>query len=259
MRLVLHVWRQAGPDRPGAFQRYELADASADLSFLEALDLVNESLGARGEERIAFDHDCREGICGACGVVIDGQPHGPRSGTTACQLHLRHFADGAEVWVEPWRARAFPIVKDLVVDRTALDRLIQAGGFVSVRTGGAPEANALPVAKRAAERAMDWAQCIGCGACVAACPNASATLFVAAKVAHLAGLPQGGPERARRVVAMVAAMEAEGFGGCSNHGECMSACPKDISIDCIGELNREWLRATLGRERAGRVAPADEG
>jgi len=248
VRLTLHIWRQAGPTAPGRFGRYELADVSGDMSFLEVLDLLNEQLLGRHEEPVAFDHDCREGICGACGMVINGRPHGPREATTACQLHMRHFPDGVELWAEPWRARAFPVVKDLVVDRSALDRVIQAGGFITVRTGSAPEANAIAVAKRAADRAMDAAQCIGCGACVAACPNASAMLFVAAKVSHLGLLPQGQPERAQRVLRMVEVMEAEGFGACSNHGECMAACPKEISIDFIARLNRYYLKAVFSHQ-----------
>jgi succinate dehydrogenase / fumarate reductase, iron-sulfur subunit len=245
VRLTLHVWRQAGPQAPGRFVRYDVTDLSPDMSFLEALDVLNEQLTARRDEPIAFDHDCREGICGACGVVINGRPHGPRRATTACQLHLRAFADGAELWVEPWRARAFPLVKDLVVDRSAFDRIMQAGGFISARTGSAPEANAIPVPKDAADRAMDAAACIGCGACVAACPNASAMLFVAAKVSHLGLVPQGQPERATRVLGMAAQMDAEGFGACTNHGECMAACPKEISVDWIARLNRDYLSATL--------------
>ncbi len=245
MRLTLHVWRQAGPAAPGRFARYDVADLTPDLSFLEMLDVLNEQLVARREEPIAFDHDCREGICGMCGMVINGRPHGPQRATAACQLHLRAFADGAELWIEPWRARAFPLIKDLVVDRSAFDRLIQAGGFISTRTGSAPEANTLLVPKRDADLAMDAAACIGCGACVAACPNASAMLFVAAKVSHLGLLPQGQPERATRVVNLVTAMDAAGFGACTNHGECMAACPKEISIDFIARLNRDYLAATL--------------
>jgi succinate dehydrogenase / fumarate reductase iron-sulfur subunit len=214
------------------------------MSFLELLDVVNEGLIARHEDPIAFDHDCREGICGMCGLMIDGRAHGPQAATTTCQLHLRHFADGAEIRVEPWRARAFPVLKDLVVDRGAFDRIIEAGGFVSVRTGSAPDANTILVPKPAAELAMDAAQCIGCGACVAACPNASAMLFVAAKVSHLALLPQGQPERYDRVVRMVETMDAAGFGACTNHGECMAACPKEISIDFIAQLNRDYLTAS---------------
>lgn len=252
MRLVLHVWRQAGPAAPGRFERYDVADTSPDISFLELLDQVNEALAARQQEPIAFDHDCREGICGSCGVVINGRPHGPQRATTACQLHLRHFADGEEIWVEPWRAGAFPLLKDLVVDRSAMDCVIQAGGFITARTGSAPEANGIPVAKRDAERAMDAAACIGCGACVAACPNASAMLFVAAKVSHLGALPQGQPERYARVVRMIDAMDDAGFGACSNHGECMAACPKEISIDCIAQLNRDVIKATIAPPREGK-------
>ena len=252
MDLTLHVWRQAGPTARGAFVRYEAKDVSGDMSFLELLDVINERLVERKEPPIEFDHDCREGICGACGMVINGRPHGPRGATTTCQLHLRSFNDGDEIWVEPWRAKALPLIKDLVVDRRALDRLIQAGGFITARTGSAPEANALPVPKRAADRAMDAAACIGCGACVAACPNASAMLFVAAKVTHLGSLPQGQPERYDRVVKMVARMDAEGFGACTNHGECMAACPKEISIDFIAQLNRDLLKATLAPPPEGR-------
>jgi succinate dehydrogenase / fumarate reductase iron-sulfur subunit len=244
--VVLHVWRQAGPGAAGRFERYEVQDVTAEMSFLEVLDLLNETLRARHEEPIAFDQDCREGICGACGMVINGRPHGPRRATTACQLHMRHFPAGVEIWVEPWRAKAFPVIKDLVVDRRAFDRIIQAGGFVSVRTGSAPEANAVPVQKHDADLAMDAAACIGCGACVAACPNASAMLFVGAKASHLGLLPQGQPERYQRARQMVEVMEAEGFGACTNHGECMAACPKEISIDFIARLNRDYLRAAFG-------------
>ncbi len=243
MNLTLHVWRQSGRGAAGRFVTYPARDVGPDMSFLEMLDVVNEGLIARREDPIAFDHDCREGICGMCGVVINGRPHGPQRATTACQLHMRHFHDGAEIWIEPWRARAFPVVKDLVVDRGAFDRIIEAGGFISVRTGSAPEANAIPVPKSAADRAMDAAQCIGCGACVAACPNASAMLFVAAKVSHLGLLPQGQPERYERVVKMVDVMDEAGFGACTNHGECMAACPKEISIDFIARLNRDYLKA----------------
>ncbi len=253
MRLVLHVWRQAGPAATGGFERYEMPDCSPDMSFLELLDVLNEQLIAKKQEPIAFDHDCREGICGSCGVVINGRPHGPRKATTACQLHLRQFQDGQEIWVEPWRAKAFPLLKDLVVDRSAFDRIIQAGGFITARTGSAPEANATLVAKRDADRAMDAAACIGCGACVAACPNASAMLFVAAKVSHLGALPQGQPERYERVVRMVDVMDEEGFGACTNHGECMAACPKEISIDFIAHLNRDLMKATLVPPREGRA------
>jgi len=246
VNLVLHVWRQPGAAAEGRFVRYDANDVSPDMSFLELLDVVNEGLIAKKEEPIAFDHDCREGICGACGMVINGRPHGPQRATTACQLHLRHFQDGDEIWVEPWRARAFPVIKDLAVDRGAFDRIIQAGGFITARTGSAPDANAIPVPKRDADLAMDAAACIGCGACVAACPNASAMLFVAAKVSHLGLLPQGQPERYDRVVKMVDRMDQEGFGACTNHGECMRACPKEISIDFIARLNRDYLKAAVG-------------
>ena len=252
MRLVLHIWRQAGPAARGAFVRYKVPDVSPDMSFLELLDVLNERLVAGKDEPVAFDHDCREGICGACGVVINGRPHGPQRATTACQLHLRRFADGDEIWIEPWRARAFPVVKDLVVDRGAFDAMVQAGGFITARTGSAPEANAIPVPKRDADRAMDAAACIGCGACVAACPNASAMLFVAAKASHLGSLPQGQPERYSRVVRMVDAMDAAGFGACTNHGECMAACPKEISLDVIAQLNRDLIRATIMPPREGK-------
>jgi len=247
VRITLHVWRQAGPRAPGAFERHEADEVSPDISFLELLDVVNEGLIESGREPIAFDHDCREGICGSCGVVIDGEAHGPHRGTATCQLHMRSFRDGDEVWVEPWRARAFPVVKDLVVDRSALDRIIEAGGYISVRTGSAPEANATPVPKPDADRAFEAATCIGCGACVAACPNASAMLFTAAKVAHLNLLPQGQPERRARVIDMVERMDAEGFGYCTNHGACEVACPKEIGIDVIAWLNRDYLRARRGR------------
>jgi succinate dehydrogenase / fumarate reductase iron-sulfur subunit len=253
MRLILHVWRQAGPNASGRFVQYETDDVSPDMSFLELLDVLNERLITIKEEPIAFDHDCREGICGSCGVVINGRPHGPQRATTACQLHLRHFRDGDALWIEPWRARSFPVVKDLVVDRSAFDRIVQAGGFITARTGSAPEANAMLVPKRDADRAMDAAACIGCGACVAACPNASATLFVAAKVSHLGALPQGQPERYERVVRMVDAMDEAGFGACTNHGECMAACPKEISLDFIAQLNRDVLKATLVPPREGKA------
>ena len=243
MRVTLHVWRQPGPELAGVFVRYDITDVSPDMSFLEMLDVLNQQLLARQDDPIAFDHDCREGICGMCGMVINGRPHGPQRATATCELHMRSFPDGAELWIEPWRARAFPVLKDLVVDRGAFDRIIQAGGFITARTGSAPEANTLLVPKRDADLAMDAAACIGCGACVAACPNASAMLFVAAKVSHLGLLPQGQPERDTRVVGMVARMDAEGFGACTNHGECMAACPKDISIDFIAQLNRDYWRA----------------
>lgn len=243
MNLVLNVWRQKGPQAPGQFVRYQAKNVSDHMSFLEMLDVVNEELAAKGEEPIAFDHDCREGICGMCGVVVDGVPHGPVGGTTTCQLHMRTFKDGDELTIEPWRAGAFPVVRDLVVDRSAFDRIIQAGGYISIRAGSAPEANSLPVAKVDSDKAFDAATCIGCGACVAACPNASAALFTAAKISHLALLPQGEPERQDRVRKMVAQMDAEGFGHCTTHGECEAACPKGISIGFIAKMNRELLSA----------------
>ncbi|HKQ60767.1 MAG TPA: succinate dehydrogenase/fumarate reductase iron-sulfur subunit [Candidatus Polarisedimenticolaceae bacterium] len=247
MDLTLHVWRQSGPRAAGRFVRYAARGINAAASFLEMLDIVNQELIGRGEEPIAFEHDCREGICGSCGLVVDGAPHGPHRAITTCQLHVRAFRDGQELWIEPFRAAAFPVIKDLVVDRSAFDRIIQAGGFVSVNTGSAPEANTVPVAKELADRALDAAACIGCGACVAACPNASAMLFTAAKVTHLGLLPQGQPERSRRVERMVAQMDAEGFGSCTNHGACQTVCPKQIGIDTIAQLNRDLLRATLRR------------
>ena len=245
MKLTLEVWRQRNPRDKGRFVTYTADDVSPDMSFLEVLDVVNEGLLSRGEEPIAFDHDCREGICGTCGVVINGQPHGPRDRTTACQLHMRSFKDGDRLVIEPWRARAFPVIRDLVVDRRAFDRVIAAGGFISVSTGSAPDGNAILVPKESADRAMDAAACIGCGACVAACPNASAMLFVSAKVSHLGLLPQGQPERHERVRSMVAAMDAEGFGSCTNHGECEAYCPKGISLQFIARMNRDYLAASL--------------
>ena len=245
INLTLHVWRQKNRQAQGRFVTYEARDISTDMSFLEMLDVVNEGLIVKGEEPIAFDHDCREGICGQCGVVINGNAHGPRRATTSCQLHMRSFQDGDVLTLEPWRAAAFPVVKDLMVDRSAFDRIIAAGGFISVRTGNAPDGNDLLVPKDDAELAMDAAACIGCGACVAACPNASAVLFVGAKVVHLNRLPQGQPERYRRAVAMIHQMDAEGFGSCTNHGECEAACPKEIRIDVIARLNRDYLKANL--------------
>ena len=244
LRIHLEVWRQAGPDEPGQFEAHALS-VSPDTSFLEMLDVLNEGLMLDGREPVAFDHDCREGICGACCLVIDGQPHGPEAETATCQLHMRRYPDGATIHVEPFRANAFPVIKDLVIDRTSFDRIQQAGGFVSVDTGSAPDANAIPIRKDDSEEAFDAAACIGCGACVAACPNAAAMLFVAAKVSQLALLPQGQPERERRVLSMVEAMDEEGFGNCTNHYECQAACPKDISVMNIARLNREFLRATL--------------
>ena len=244
MKLTLHVWRQAGPQDPGGFEAYRLV-ASPDMSFLELLDVLNEQLILDGREPVAFDHDCREGICGTCALVINGQPHGPERETTTCQLHMRRFRDGDTIHVEPFRANAFPVLKDLVIDRSAFDRIQAAGGYVSVNTGSAPDGNAIPVSKQSAELAMDAAVCIGCGACVAACPNTSAMLFVGAKISQLEHLPQGRPERDRRALSMVAAMDAEGFGNCSNHYECEAACPKAISVATIAHLNRAYLRATV--------------
>ncbi len=245
MNLTLHVWRQKNRSDAGRFERYEAKNISEHMSFLEMLDVVNEELLAKGEEPIVFDHDCREGICGACGMVINGQPHGPRAATTTCQLHMRTFSDGDEITIEPWRAEAFPVLRDLMVDRSAFDRIIQAGGYVSARTGSPRDANEILIAKEAADLAMDAAQCIGCGACVAACPNASASLFVAAKIGHLAALPQGQPERLDRARNMVAQMDAEGFGHCTNHLECEAACPKQISVEFIAKMNRDFLRAMV--------------
>jgi succinate dehydrogenase / fumarate reductase iron-sulfur subunit len=245
MRLTLHVWRQKSAKQPGKMVRYDAPDVSPDMSFLEMLDVVNERLIQKGEDPIAFDHDCREGICGMCGLVINGIAHGPRASTTTCQLHMREFRDGDEIYIEPWRAKAFPVIKDLVVDRGAFDRIIAAGGFISARTGGVPDANAIPVPKRNADQAMDAAACIGCGACVAACPNASAMLYVSAKVSHLALLPQGQPERKERVLTMVEQMEDEGFGSCTNIGECEAVCPKDISLDFIARMNRDYIWSAL--------------
>jgi succinate dehydrogenase / fumarate reductase iron-sulfur subunit len=256
MTLTLHVWRQAGLGQPGRFETFRAADVYGHMSFLEMLDVVNERIVKEGGDPIAFDHDCREGICGSCGMMVNGEPHGPWDLTTVCQLHMREYSDGNEIWIEPWRASAFPVLRDLVVDRTAFDRIIDAGGYVSVRTGSAPDANAVPIPKPAADQAFDAAVCIGCGACVAACPNASAMLFTAAKVAHLALLPQGQPERLERVLNMVAQHDEEGFGNCTNHGACQEACPKGISVDYIALLNRDLLKATL-RVRA--PAASDEG
>jgi succinate dehydrogenase / fumarate reductase iron-sulfur subunit len=246
MKIWLNVWRQMNPQDSGRFDLLEVGDVSEDMSFLEMLDVVNERLTAEGKDPIAFDHDCREGICGSCGIVIDGRPHGPKERTTTCQLHMRSFRDGASITLEPWRAG----------DRSAFDRIIASGGFVSAPTGSAVDGNALPIEKENADLAMDAAACIGCGACVAACPNASAMLFTSAKVSQLALLPQGQPERWRRVVSMVSTMDAEGFGSCTNHGECMSACPKSISLDHIARMNRDWLAATLREGR--RVAAAGD-
>ncbi len=243
LRLTLKIWRQRGPKEKGRLETYHTDYISTDMSFLEMLDVVNEQLTKDGREPIAFDHDCREGICGTCGSVVNGRPHGPEKATTLCQLHMRHFADGQTIVIEPFRSRAFPIVKDLVVDRSALDQLIQAGGFISANTGAVPEANAILVPQKNAEAAMDAAACIGCGACVAACPNASAMLFVGAKVSHLGLLPQGRPEAAARALGMVKRMDKLGFGNCSNERECEAECPKEISIINIARLNREFIKA----------------
>jgi succinate dehydrogenase / fumarate reductase iron-sulfur subunit len=245
MRIVLHVWRQRNASDKGRMARYEVPNASEHMSFLEMLDVLNEDLIARNEEPVAFDHDCREGICGMCGCMVDGVAHGPLPATTLCQLHMRYFKDGDELYLEPWRARAFPVVRDLVVDRSAFDRLIAAGGFISVSTGSAPDGNAVLVPKENAERSMDAAACIGCGACVAMCPNASASLFMGAKLAHLGLLPQGQPERARRVAAMAAQASRELFGGCANIGECEAVCPKEIKLEVIARMHRDFLRASL--------------
>jgi len=249
MNLTLKVWRQQGPQDKGGLVSYAVTDIHPDMSFLELLDALNEQLAVRGETPVAFDHDCREGICGMCSLTIDGVPHGPWRAGTTCQLHMRAYKDGATIVIEPFRARAFPVVRDLVVDRSALDRIQQVGGFISVNAGGAPDGNALPVGKSEADLAMDAAACIGCGACVAACPNAAAMLFTAAKVGHLAHLPQGQPERDRRVLAMVKQMDTEGFGNCRNISECEAACPKSIPVHFITELNADWRRAA-SRARA---------
>jgi succinate dehydrogenase / fumarate reductase iron-sulfur subunit len=249
VKLKLKVWRQSGPEEKGRLVDYQVDDADEDMSFLELFDVLNEKLILDGAEPVAFDHDCREGICGSCSMVVNGDPHGPQKATTVCQLHLRHFRDGETITVEPWRSGAFPVLKDLVVDRGALDRIVEAGGYVSAPTGSAPEAAAIPVPKPNADRAFSAAACIGCGACVAACPNGSASLFLGAKVAHLAELPQGQPERYERVVAMVTQHDAEGFGGCTNIGQCTVACPKEIPLDVIATLNRDYLLATTGGRR----------
>lgn len=244
MNLTLHVWRQQGPGKPGQMVEYAAKDISSEMSFLEMLDVVNEGLTETGQDPIAFDHDCREGICGACGMMINGSAHGPMKLTTACQLHMRSFSDGDDIFVEPWRAKAFPVLKDLIVDRSSFDRIIQAGGFISAPTGSAQDANALPIPKHDADIAMDNAACIGCGACVAACPNASASLFTAAKITHLGVLPQGQPERRKRALAMVEMMDLEGFGGCTLFGECQAACPQGITLDAIMQMNQDFIMAS---------------
>ena len=245
MKLNLLIWRQAGPNAPGKMVPYTADEVSPDMSFLEMLDVVNEGLIRKGEEPIAFDSDCREGICGMCSLMVNGRAHGPGRGVTICQVHMRSFQDGETVVIEPWRARAFPVVKDLVVDRSAFDRIIREGGFVSANTGGAPDGNNIPIARDVVEKAMDAAACIGCGACVAACKNASAALFTSAKISHLGQLPQGQPERDRRVVRMVEQADAEGFGSCSNEGECEAVCPKEIPITNIARMNRDYARVLL--------------
>ena len=245
MNLTLHIWRQKNAQTKGKMIQYEARDINSDMSFLEMLDVVNWALIEKGEEPIAFDHDCREGICGSCGMMINGVAHGPQRGTAACQLHMRHFKDGETIFIEPWRSKAFPVIKDLVVDRSAFDRIIQAGGYISVRSGGAPEANTILIRKEVAELAMDAAACIGCGACVAACPNGSASLFTSAKIAHLNLLPQGKPEQKQRVLRMVQVMDQEGFGNCTMHRECEAVCPKEISVNFIARMNREYLVNSL--------------
>ena len=245
IRIKLRIWRQADPERAGEFVEYKLDEVSQDMSFLEMLDVLNQKLIKGGKDPVAFDNDCREGICGMCGFVIDGNPHGPDKGTTVCQLHMRHYRDGDTITMEPFRAAAFPVIKDLAVDRSAFDRIISAGGFVSVNTGNAPDGNAIPVPKDAAEWAMDAAACIGCGACVAACKNASAMLFTSAKISQLAALPQGQPERYRRAVRMVETMDTEGFGACTNTGACSATCPKEISMDHMAQMNRDYLWGRL--------------
>jgi succinate dehydrogenase / fumarate reductase iron-sulfur subunit len=243
--LTLHIWRQKNRDTKGAFKTYKVTGVSTHASFLEMLDILNEQLTSKGEEPVAFDHDCREGICGTCSLMINGRPHGGRRATTTCQLHMRFFNNNDEIWIEPWRAAAFPVIKDLCVDRSAFDHIISAGGYITANAGSAPDANDILVPKESADRAMDAAACIGCGACVAACPNGSAMLYVAAKLAHLHNLPQGKPEQAHRMKAMIGAMDAAGFGACSNHYECEAACPKDISRDVMAKANRDYARAAL--------------
>jgi succinate dehydrogenase / fumarate reductase, iron-sulfur subunit len=248
MRVFLKIWRQKNRNSPGKFVRYEVNDVNADMSMLECLDVLNETLASKGEEPVAFEHDCREGICGSCGFMIDGVAHGPQPATTVCQLTMRHFKDGQELTIEPWRAKAFPLLKDLVVDRRAFDRIIAAGGYISVSTGSAPDGNAIPISKEECDAAMDAAQCIGCGACVAACPNASAALFTGAKITHLGLLPQGQPERDRRAIRMISQMNIESFGQCTSIGECVAVCPKSIQLQVIGHMNRDYIAGSM-RER----------
>jgi succinate dehydrogenase / fumarate reductase iron-sulfur subunit len=246
VKFTLHVWRQKSRTTPGRIETYPVDGITGDMSFLEMFDILNERLTKAGQEPIAFDHDCREGICGACSMMVNGQAHGPERGATTCQLHMRSFRDGDTIYVEPWRAKAFPVVKDLIVDRSAFDQIIQSGGYVGVSTGGAPDGNSLPIAKAVQDRSMDAAACIGCGACAAACPNASAMLFVAAKAGHLNHLPQGTPEKAERAKALVAAHDREGFGHCTNIGECEAACPKEIDVEFIARLNRDYIGSAAG-------------
>jgi succinate dehydrogenase / fumarate reductase iron-sulfur subunit len=246
MDLTLNVWRQAGPDQPGRMERYEAKGVNEHSSFLEMLDVLNQELIEAGKEPIAFDHDCREGICGSCGFMINGEAHGPLPHTTVCQLHMRHFKHGDALHLEPWRSKAFPIVKDLMVNRGSFDRIIQSGGYITVSTGSAPEANLMPIPKPLADRAFEAAECIACGACVAQCPNGAAQLFTSAKVAHLGMLPQGQPERGQRAISMVESMEAQGFGSCSNYAECEAVCPKGISIDFIARMNRDYIKGKAG-------------
>ncbi|HEY7288937.1 MAG TPA: succinate dehydrogenase/fumarate reductase iron-sulfur subunit [Vicinamibacterales bacterium] len=249
MRLNLKIWRQNGPNASGRLVDYVADGVTPDMSFLEMLDVVNETLVKKGEDSIAFDSDCREGICGMCSLVVNGVPHGPDRGTTVCQLHMRRFKDGDSITIEPWRAKAFPVVKDLIVDRSAFDRIIAAGGYVSINVGGAPDGNAIPIPKSVSESAMDSAACIGCGACVAACKNASAHLFMSAKISHLAKLPQGQQERYKRVVAMIDRADEEGFGSCSNEGECEAVCPKEIPISNIARMTREYFKAVTAADK----------
>jgi len=258
MNLHLRIWRQLKSTTPGEFKDYQVKEIAPDLSFLEMLDALNEDLIARGEPPVAFEHDCREGICGSCGFLVNGVAHGGQRGTTVCQLSMRFFKDGDRLTLEPWRAAAFPVIRDLVVDRSAFDRIVQAGGFISAPTGSAPDANAILVPKEAAETSFDAAACIGCGACVAACPNAAAMLFTAAKLTHLNQLPQGQPQRDQRSLSMVAAMSREGFGSCTNHGECEAVCPKEIPLEFIGDMNRDLIRATWRRRREPLVVPSVE-
>jgi len=250
MRIILHIWRQKSADAPGKMVRYEVPDVSEHMSFLEMLDVLNENLIEKGEEPVTFDHDCREGICGACGIVINGIPHGPQRGTTVCQLHMRHFKDGDELYLEPYRAKAFPIIKDLMVDRSALDRIVQAGGYISVPTGSPPDGNAIPIPHETAELAMDAAACIGCGACVASCPNAAAVLFTGAKISHLNLLPQGSPEKYKRAIQMVEQMNRESFGACTNVAECEAVCPKEVKLENIARMIRHYMAASTVKRSA---------